>query len=120
MNNTPGRIEARDRSPEPLFSCCSYAQPIHRPLETDQDRIVNPRYPAGVGAAFCVSVSQQSVVSSAERYNSDSTPVQCRLSLRRLGNSIGGVHERIKYAGFEAKKAPNRNDEAEGSETEIH
>jgi hypothetical protein len=38
----------------------------------------------------------------------------------KAGEFERGVHERIKYAGFEAKKAPNRNDEAEGAETEIH
>jgi hypothetical protein len=34
---------ARGRSLAPLFSCCSYAHPIHSALETDQDRIVNLR-----------------------------------------------------------------------------
>jgi hypothetical protein len=35
------------------------------------------------------------------------------------GIRSGGVHERIQYADVEAKKA-NRNDEAEGAQTEIH
>jgi hypothetical protein len=47
--------------------------------------------------------------------------IQSRLNLQRPGNSSGGVvHEKSKYAGFEAKKAPNRNDEAEVAQTEIH
>jgi hypothetical protein len=46
--------------------------------------------------------------------------MQFRLNHPRLGNSRGGrVHERIQYADVEAKKA-NRNDEAEGAQTEIH
>jgi hypothetical protein len=51
--------------------------------------------------------------------------VQFRLHIRaippqspRPGNSRG-VHERIQYADVEAKKATNRNDEAEGAQTEI-
>lgn len=46
--------------------------------------------------------------------------MQFRLNLQRLGNSSGGVHERNQYADVEAKKAPNRNDKAEGAQTEIH
>jgi hypothetical protein len=69
---------------------------------------------------LCVSVSQQSVVSSAEQFNLDSTPMQFRLNFQRPGNSNGGVHERIQYADVEAKKTANRNDEAEGAQTEIH
>jgi hypothetical protein len=47
--------------------------------------------------------------------------IQSRLNLQRPGNWSGGVvDEKSKYAGFEAKKAPNRNDEAEVAQTEIH
>jgi hypothetical protein len=45
--------------------------------------------------------------------------MQFRLNLQ--GWEIrGGSHERIQYTDVEAKKAANRNDEAEGTQTEIH
>jgi hypothetical protein len=45
--------------------------------------------------------------------------MQFRLNLPSRGIR-GGSHERIQYADVEAKKAANRNDEAEGAQTEIH
>jgi hypothetical protein len=56
------------------------------------------------------------VVSSVKLYNLDSTSAQFRLNLQ--GEFEGGVHERIQYADVDAKKA-NRDDEAEGAQTEI-
>jgi hypothetical protein len=34
-------IRPGDRSPAPLFSCCSYAPFVHRRTATHRDRIVN-------------------------------------------------------------------------------
>jgi hypothetical protein len=111
----------RERGPEPapLFSCCGYAQLIHRPLETDQDRIVNSALLGRHGHPLCLSFTTVSgFVSRAVQFrlHTRSMPPQSP----KAGEFDRGVHERIKYAGFEAKKAANRNDEAEGAETEIH
>ena len=38
-----------------FVSCCSYAQPIHRPLETDRDRIVNSALLGRHGHPLCLS-----------------------------------------------------------------
>jgi hypothetical protein len=45
--------------------------------------------------------------------------MQFRLNVQARGIR-GGIHERIQYADVEAKKATNRNDEAEGAQTEVH
>jgi hypothetical protein len=45
--------------------------------------------------------------------------MQFRLNLQGRGIR-GGVHEKIQYADVETKNATNRNDEAEGAQTEIH
>jgi hypothetical protein len=45
--------------------------------------------------------------------------MQFRLNLEGQGTR-GGAHEGIQYADVEAKKAANRNDEAEGAKTEIY
>jgi hypothetical protein len=67
----------------------------------------------------CVSVSQRTTafVSQPEQFrlHSHAIPPQSP----RPGNSRG-PYERFQYAGVEAKKATNRNDEAEGAQTEIH
>ena len=107
-----------DLSPRPLFLCCGYAQLIHGRAETDQDRIVNLRFSGRRGHTLCLSFAH-SVVSSVKPYNLDSTSMQFRLNLQGQGIR-GGAHERIQYTDVEAKKATNRNDEAEGAQTEIH
>jgi hypothetical protein len=101
-----------------LFSRCGYAQLIHRTGETDQDQIANPRFSAGVVHSFCLSFATLGGFDS-QPYNLDSTSTQFRLNLQGRGIR-GGIHERIQYADVEAKKATNRNDEAEGAQTEIH
>jgi hypothetical protein len=69
--------------------------------------------------SLCVSVSQRTTafVSQPERFrlHTHAIPPQSP----RPGNSRG-PYERFQYAGVEAKKATNRNDEAEGAQTEIH
>jgi hypothetical protein len=66
----------------------------------------------------CLNLATQ-VVSRAKRRCLDSTPMQFRLIVQGRGIR-GGFHERIQYADVEAKKAANRNDEAESAQTEIH
>ena len=99
-----------------LQLCTAYPQAAGNGSRSDRESALLGRR----GATFCVSVSQQSVASSAERHNLDSTPVQCRPSVRGPGIRSGAFYERSKRAGFEAKKAANRNDEAEVAQTEIH
>jgi hypothetical protein len=53
-------------------------------------------------------------------YNLDSHTHAIPPQSPRPGSSRGRVHERNQYADVEAKKAANRNDEAEGAQTEIH
>ena len=98
-----------------LQLCTAYPQVAGNRSRSDREsRVIRPAW-----APF-VSVSQQSVASSAKRSNLDSTPMQFRLNLQRPGNSSGGVDERIQYADVEAKEAPNCDDEAEVAQTEIH
>ena len=98
-----------------LQLCTAYPQATGNGSRSDRESALLGR----LGHPLCLSFTTVSgFVSRAVQFrlHTRSMPPQSQ----KAGNSNGGVHERIKYAGFEAKKAPNRNDEAEGAETEIH
>jgi hypothetical protein len=94
-----------------LRLCTAYPQDSKNGSRSDRESALLGRR----GHSLCLSFAH-SVVSSVKLYNLDSTSAQFRLNLQ--GEFEGGVHERIQYADVDAKKA-NRNDEAEGAQTEI-
>jgi hypothetical protein len=113
------KSERGTEAPRPVLVlqlCTAYPQAAGNGSRSDRESALLGRR----GAPLCLSFTTVSAFVS-RAVNLDSTPVRCRPSLLRSGNSIGGVHdERSKYARFEAKKAANRNDEAEVAQTEIH
>jgi hypothetical protein len=96
------KSEARDRSPRPcmLQLCTAYPQAAGNGSRSDRESALLGRR----GTPFYVSVSQQSAASSAGRYNLDSTPVQCRPSLRRPGIRSGAFMREANTRAMKPKK----------------
>ena len=87
-----------------LRLCTAYPQDSRNGSRSHREPALDPR---SVGALVSKAVQF--------RLHTHAIPPQSP----RPGNSRG-VHERIRYADVETKKATNRNDEAEGAQAEIH